>query len=252
MFALICSQILLMPWVAVIDERSPVDRKRREVPVADGRQQPHRVLDANRPALVGERRALVIDVEIPAEIAADRGDLLNREAAAVGHPPGDGLALLAVRDCLLHRKRAAGTGGGRLGLVERAVEMFVDDRALDRPRGSEYAFRHVPFEGPSAGKVLVEAEGRLLVGDLRRPSEVRHLALGQRRLGLLRRERRYGYDGGYDGGGREDPCWFHGAKCSMAARRSYWGNMPRNERLTRGTITCGRAGAAAIRHRCSS
>src|SRR5438067_4526079 len=171
----------LEPGVAVIDERAAVDRDRRLVPVANRRHEAQRVLDPDRFALVLKRRAVVVEVEIPAEIAADRRHLRVGEAPAVGHPSRRRLSVFPVRDRFFHAERAAGPVRRRLGLEELRIDALVGDRPLDRARRPEHTLGDVPFEGPRAGKVLLEIEERLLVVRPRRTPEIGHLAFRQLR-----------------------------------------------------------------------
>src|SRR5262249_7072738 len=124
---------LFDPRTAVVRERPAVHRHRDGVAVPQWRGEAQRVLHSNRLSLEGERRALLVVIEVAAEVSADRRDLLVGEAAAVGEPAGGGLPFLPVGDRFLDGERPGRPGGRGGRLEERAVDLFADNRALDRP-----------------------------------------------------------------------------------------------------------------------
>ena len=87
-------RVLPPPRVAVVPERAFVHRDRGRDFVVERRQQPQRMLDAHRLAVVRERRTVVEDVIDSAEVAADGGELQIGKPPAVGDLPRQRLVIL--------------------------------------------------------------------------------------------------------------------------------------------------------------
>src|SRR5262249_48101312 len=138
--------VLLEPGAAVVLEWSAVGRYRHRVAVLERGGQAQRVLDLQRLAFVDERRSVEVEIEVAAEIAADRRNLRVRETARIHEPARRGLPFDAVRDPFLDRVRSGGRCRGGSCLEERTVDVLVDNRAFDGAGRAEWTFGHVPLE----------------------------------------------------------------------------------------------------------
>src|SRR5262245_30120841 len=168
--------LLTPPRRSVIREWAGAGGYRRFHFVVQRREQSHRTFDSNRLALVHNRRALVIDVEVTAQIAADTTDLHVRQPTTVRDIARQSFVLAVVSDDFFYLERTAGAGGLGVRFVKFSVCVLVNRGAGDVTCGSENAIGNIPFERPLPNEVFVEIEKRYFIGFLGCPAQIGQLA----------------------------------------------------------------------------